>query len=70
MSQDSVTVSVQGENEESHDSNHYRMDNEALDAKISAIMSKKKAGHELTPKETQTITRLNRVRASRRFRAK
>ena len=52
MSQDSVTVSVQGENEESHDSNHYRMDNEALDAKISAIMSKKKAGHELTPKQT------------------
>ena len=52
MSQDSVTVSVHDENEDSHDSNHYRMDNETLDAKIKAIMSKKKSGQELTPKET------------------
>ena len=46
------------------------MDDETLNAKISSIIRKKSDGHQLTQKETKTLKRLNRVRASRKFRAK
>ena len=64
------TSSVQGENEDSQGSNHYRMDDATLNAKINDIMNKKKLGLELTLRETKSLARLNRVRASRKYRAK
>ena len=61
---------MQGDNENSDESYHFRMDDETLNAKISSIIRKKADGHQLTQKETKTLKRLNRVRASRKFRAK
>ena len=46
------------------------MDDTTLNAKINEIMNKKKLGHELTLRETKSLARLNRVRASRKYRAK
>ena len=46
------------------------MDDVTLNAKINDIMSKKKSGIELTLRETKSLARLNRVRASRKYRAK
>ena len=46
------------------------MDDVTLNAKINDIMSKKKSGIELNLRETKSLARLNRVRASRKYRAK
>ena len=61
---------MQGDNENSAESYHFRMDDETLNDKINAIIRKKSDGHQLSLKETKTLKRLNRVRASRKFRAK
>ena len=63
----SVTVSEPDCHDESF-ANTFRLDEVTLTAKITSLTNKKKNGEKLTDKENQELARLNRVKASRKYR--
>ena len=65
--EDSVTVSEPDCHDESF-ANTFRLDEVTLTAKITSLTNKKKNGEKLTDKENQELARLNRVKASRKYR--
>ena len=65
--EDSVTVSEPDCHDESF-ANTFRLDEVTLTAKITSLTNKKKNGQKLTDKENQELARLNRVKASRKYR--